>query len=424
MDNESEIWFGTHDDIMPVQISAEEFMQRFFEVAKKARAEFQDIKIVGPVTANEWQWYSWNNSSIPYQGYNYCWLEYFILRIAEEQQQSGIRLLDVLDLHFYPYENDPADIIQLHRVFFDRTYDYPGANGVKRVNGGWDNSITKEYIFGRCNDWLNEYLGSGHGVTFSVSEMGIQDAEPNITAIWYASTLGTFANEGVEFFTPWYWNTGMWEVLHLFSRYNQDIRINSQSDLEEYVSAYSSLSSGFDSLTVILVNRSLNTTYNSEVELSNFTLADGNYTVLTLSDLPSNETFESHTENALVTQTITVNSGSFTISMPPLSISAVLLSGAALGIDNPIASHAIDVYVYQDFSGNAVISYDLPVSSMVQIELFDIQGRNLALLENVEKQAGNNQISFNTSHLTPGIYIVRLKAGNLSATGKFVHMNY
>jgi hypothetical protein len=208
MDNEPEIWSGTHNDVMPVQLSAEEFMQRYFETAKKARAIFPDIKLVGPVPANEWQWYNWTNGSIAYGGKNYVWLEYFIKRIADEQKATGIRLLDVLDIHFYPGESAASDIVQLHRVYFDRTYVYPGHNGVHRI-GGWDTSINKEYVFGRCQEWLDKYLGIGHGVTFSVTETDINSTDPNVRAVWYASTLGEFAKQGVEIFTPWGWNSGM-----------------------------------------------------------------------------------------------------------------------------------------------------------------------------------------------------------------------
>ncbi len=57
MDNEPEIWSGTHDWAMPTQITASDFMERYFEYVKKARAVYPSIKICGPVTANEWQWY-------------------------------------------------------------------------------------------------------------------------------------------------------------------------------------------------------------------------------------------------------------------------------------------------------------------------------------------------------------------------------
>ena len=54
MDNEPEIWNGTHDDVMPVQLSASAFVDKYIEVAKKARQKFPDIKLTGPVPANEW----------------------------------------------------------------------------------------------------------------------------------------------------------------------------------------------------------------------------------------------------------------------------------------------------------------------------------------------------------------------------------
>lgn len=152
MDNEAEIWSGTHDDIMPAQVSAENFIQFYFNVAKKARAKFPEIRLVGPVTANEWQWYNWSNGPINSGGVNYPWLKYFIKRVAEEQQASGIQLLDVLDIHFYPSNTTVANVVQYHRVFFDKNYIFPEANGVKNVSGTWDNNQDKEYILERCRE--------------------------------------------------------------------------------------------------------------------------------------------------------------------------------------------------------------------------------------------------------------------------------
>ncbi|HEY9155739.1 MAG TPA: glycoside hydrolase family 44 protein, partial [Opitutaceae bacterium] len=231
MDNEPEIWNGTHDDVMPTQLSAEAFMQRFFDYAKQARATYPGIKIVGPVTANEWQWYNWA-TPITADGRTYPWLEYFIKRIGEEQTRTGIRLLDVLDIHYYPAVTDSASIVQLHRIFFDTTFANPEANGVHAVNGGWDTSITQEYIFGRCQGWLNQYLGANNGVTFGLTEVGIAVTNAPVASVWYASTIGEFMKHGVEIFTPWSWQPGMWEVLHLYSRYNYGTCVLATSDDE------------------------------------------------------------------------------------------------------------------------------------------------------------------------------------------------
>ena len=110
-------------------------MQRYFAYAKAARARFPEIKLTGPVPANEWQWFNWVGG-INAEGRSWPWLEFFIKRIADEQARTGIRLLDVLDIHHYPGVTNPADVVQIHRTYFDTTYDSPEANGVKAVNGG------------------------------------------------------------------------------------------------------------------------------------------------------------------------------------------------------------------------------------------------------------------------------------------------
>ena len=134
MDNEPSIWNGTHDDIAPDNESAEDYIQKYFSVAKAARAKFPGIKLIGPISANEWQWYNWHNQRVNYKGKSYSFLEYFILRIAEEQDVSGIRLLDVFSIHFYPTNQNVDEVVQFHRIFFDQNYDYPDANGIKTIN--------------------------------------------------------------------------------------------------------------------------------------------------------------------------------------------------------------------------------------------------------------------------------------------------
>jgi hypothetical protein len=326
MDNEPEIWNGTHDDVWKTQPSAEEFVQMYFAVAKKARALYPDIKLVGPVPCNEWFWYTWNGGKISYKGSQYTWLEYFIRRIAEEQAASGMRLLDVIDIHFYPGEKSASDITQLHRIFFDTSYNYPGANGVKTSgSGGWDNSITKEYIFKRCTDWLVKYIGPDHGVTFSLSEVSLaQHDNPNLTANWYASMLGEFARQGVEIFTPWDWFTGMSEVVHLYTHYGMKNYIPAVSTDEYNLSGYPTINDSGDSITLFLVNRDLTQTRETEINLSNFHI-NGNYALYTLAGLPATETFQSHTVNALKKSDIQANGNSITVSLPPLSVSALVL---------------------------------------------------------------------------------------------------
>src|SRR5690606_20566469 len=248
--------------------------------------------------ANEWQWYNWQGG-IVHNGKNYPWLEYFIKRVAEEQQASGVRLLDVLDIHFYPSSTSTQELVQYHRVFFDKDYSFPEANGVKNVTRSWNSALTNEYIFERCKEWLEQYLGSDHGVTFSVTETGIPWVNANTSAVWYAGMLGEFMRHPeMEIFAPWTWQVGMWEVLHLYARYNKTHYQQGNSSDEASVSAYPTINDAGDSITVVLVNRA-GTSKTTTVNFAGFDLANQSFEVLRLSNLTNTETFISHTTNAL-----------------------------------------------------------------------------------------------------------------------------
>ncbi len=339
MDNEMEIWRGTHSDL-DLPVTGDFLVERYIDVAKKARAQWKDIKLTGPVVANEWFWCSvssYNKQDRPKgPDRDYCWLEYFIMKVAEAQKSSGTRLLDVFDIHWYPSEKDYESRMNWHRVLFDTTYNYPGANGIKMVGGNWDNKITKEYIFVRINQWLEKYFGKNHGITLGITETSIIDNDPMVTALTYASFLGTMQDNGVEIFTPWTWGDGMYETVHLFSRYGHPNRVQSTSSNDSLVSTYSSISNKGDSLTVIFVNRAEKDAQDIDLNLANFA-SDGTVKTLTLQDLKG-ETFVSHTSNALKENAVGANAqggtttatsysiNRFKMTLPAKSITAVLLT--------------------------------------------------------------------------------------------------
>jgi len=406
MDNEPEVWHSTHDDIMPRTIPAEDYIQRYVAVATKARTLFPDIKIVGPVFTNEWFWYNWQNgtvSDLQNPSKRYSWVEYFIKRIAEEQQRTGLRLLDVLDFHFYP-ENKRDITLQLHRVFYDTTYDYPGANGCKVINGGWDNSITKEYIFKRSNDWLDRYMGADHGVTMGMTEMGSLYNEPNVIAVCYASLLGTFAENNVEIFTPWDWYTGQWEVLHLFTKYTGSIAVRSTSAQNNLVSAYSSINANKDKLSVVLVNRDVNSSQAISLSLVNRSLSNGKVPCYQLANLPSTETFVSASENALKHSEINVANNAIAISLPKLSVTVVQIPiNLTTGISDIEDSK---FRLYPNPAQGHVMVETSGLSGTIMITINDITGRTVASVQ--IKHSSSTKIPLDVSRLNKGLYMVNV----------------
>lgn len=420
MDNEPEIWNGTHDDVMPSLISASAFMDAYFAVAKNARERFPEIRLTGPVPANEWQWYKWGDESLSIDGKYYCWLEYFIKRVSDEQKKTGIRLLDVLDIHWYPSESSNADLLQLHRVFFDKTYVYLGANGVKSINGGWDNSQNKEYILQRINDWLLQYFGENHGITIGLTENAINTNDPNIISVVYGSMLGTFANNGVELFTPWTWKTGMWETLHLFSRYAKTIKVNTSSSLDATVSGYTTISGSVDSMTVILVNRDLSASRTVTVNIAGFSVSNGSYKTLGLSSLPSGETFISHNSNALKSSTVAVSGNSFNITLPSVSTTAVILTGTGTGIEpdpHDLGGSELLRIFPNPASAVCKIHIDDQISGPVTLTMTDLDG-NIVLIRDIEN---DSEMNLSETGLASGVYIVTAEYRGVRRVGKLVY---
>jgi hypothetical protein len=74
------------------------------------------------------------------------------------------------------------------------------------------------------------------------------------------------------------------------------------------------------------------------------------------------------------------------------------------------------------FNPTTIISYQLSVSGMVTLKVYNILGQEVATLVNSEKAAGEYKVSFNASNLPSGIYLYQLRAGNFVETKKMMLM--
>jgi hypothetical protein len=229
--------------------------------------------------------------------------------------------------------------------------------------------------------------------------------------------LGTFANNGVELYTPWTWKTGMWETLHLFSRYAKNQSITSISTLENMVSGYATLSENADSMTMILVNRDLSSTHKVTVNLSGFSVPDGTYNTLQLAALPAEETFISHTSNALKKNTITVSGNSFSIVIPPVSTTAVILKATASAVDNP---HILTTNIAL-FPNPVKECLNIVIGSHIQAQTeiaVHSQDGKLVVTSNIDYD-GSTPMKINIDKLVNGMYFLKIRNADFSGTKKF-----
>lgn len=70
------------------------------------------------------------------------------------------------------------------------------------------------------------------------------------------------------------------------------------------------------------------------------------------------------------------------------------------------------------FNPSTLIEYSIPVSSFVELTVYDLSGRIIESLVSSNQSAGNHQVNFNASNLASGIYIYQLRANGLVVTNK------
>ena len=86
-------------------------------------------------------------------------------------------------------------------------------------------------------------------------------------------------------------------------------------------------------------------------------------------------------------------------------------SGAVTGIGNnetPVSFKLSQNYP-NPFNPTTKISYALPKSGLVTLRVYDILGREVALLINEVKSAGNYSVDFSASNFTSGVYFYKLE---------------
>ena len=203
----------------------------------------------------------------------------------------------------------------------------------------------------------------------------------------------------------------MWESIHLFSRYSKKYSVSSTSSLENTVSAYTTVNEAADSMTVIIVNRDMSSTRNVTVNLNGYTVNDGNYSTLQLASLPSTETFISHTNNALKKNSVAITSNSFTLAVPKLSTTAVILKSTPTGISEH-KNQADEIKVFPNPANdqlririNRSQDYNSSLYQSQYYTLLNSLGQTISV-GNLQPEAYEHTI--NTSSLTGGLYFIKI----------------
>jgi hypothetical protein len=209
LDNEPMLWNSTHRDVHPAPATYNELLQRTITYGTAVRKAYPEALIAGPA---EWGWtgyfYSAADSAagIPrapdrraHRGVPL--LPWWLFSVREHERKNKIKLIDVLDVHYYPQganigversgATDPAtNALRLRstRSLWDPTY----------VDESWVGDRVE--LFPRLRRWIKE---NAPGVEISLGEYSFGAAEHMSGGLAEAEALGRFGTEGI--FSAFFW---------------------------------------------------------------------------------------------------------------------------------------------------------------------------------------------------------------------------
>ena len=208
LDNEPTLWNETHRDVHPDPLSYDELLQRTTAYAKEIRRADPDATIAGPAL---WGWSAYFESAVDHANASkpdraahggVALLPWWLREVRAEEKRSDTRLLDLVDVHFYPQgkgigvgvtgDTDPdtaARRIRSTRALWDPTY----------VDESWIAEPVR--LVPRLRSWIDE---NAPGVGISIGEYNFGAENHMSGGLAVAEALGRFGQLGVT--SAFYWD--------------------------------------------------------------------------------------------------------------------------------------------------------------------------------------------------------------------------
>ncbi|MDP4176951.1 MAG: glycoside hydrolase family 44 protein [Bacillota bacterium] len=273
IDNEPDLWSSTHAEIYSAPVTCKDLLDKNIALSKSVKKVDPSAEIFGLASygfagylslqsASDWD-------SIKSSG-NYSWfLDYYLDTMKKASDAQGQRLLDVLDLHWYPEamgggkritDNDVTNIdenkarIQAPRTLWDSTYK----------EDSWIGQWGSQYLplIPNVQKSIDKY-NPDTKLSFSEYNYG---GESHISGgIAEADVLGIFGKYGVYFSTMWPMSTDSSYIqsgINLYTNYDGkgdkygDMKVKAETSDNENSSVYSSITKSDDGkLHIILLNK-------------------------------------------------------------------------------------------------------------------------------------------------------------------------
>ncbi len=274
LDNEPMLWNSTHRDVHPQPTSYDEIRERTIAYASAIKAVDPGAKTLGPAV---WGWVAYQYSALDVAAGGQWWdlrpdrrkhgdtpfLEWYLQQMRAYEEQTGTRILDYLDVHFYP---------QAEGVYSDQAGDAGvQARRLRSTRALWDPNYVDESWIGepvdlipRLRAWVDENYP---GTRLAISEYSWGAMGHISGALAEADVLGIFGREGLDLATLWGPPTADQPGAYAFRMYRNydgqgsafgDVSVQAASADPDRVAVYAAQRSSDGALTVMVINKTTN----------------------------------------------------------------------------------------------------------------------------------------------------------------------
>lgn len=117
-----------------------------------------------------------------------------------------------------------------------------------------------------------------------------------------------------------------------------------------------------------------------------------------------------------------LTSGGLQANRPNIAFTfnADIPTGNNPGSNNTPLKYSLKQNYPNPFNPATRISYDVPRNAFVTLKVYDVTGREVAVLVNEDKAAGTYTLDFNASMLSSGVYFYKLSSGEFTETRRMV----
>ena len=207
LDNEPALWAHTHPRIHPDPLNAVELVDRSIELALAVKAVDPDAKIMGPALYGFAAFESLQEAPDWDQEKTGRWfIDYYLDRMREAEMTHGMRLLDALDLHWYPEAQGD------NRIVFESALTQKDVEArLQAPRTLWDASYVEDSWIGQ---WKQDFLPLLPAVQQSIdtyypgTQLAITEYHYGASSfisggLAQADVLGVFGTLDVDLATLW-----------------------------------------------------------------------------------------------------------------------------------------------------------------------------------------------------------------------------